>query len=261
MDIFTDNALGNLLLSKASRTALDTLKLGETAIDGCNLWLLDPPATAGDAPVPAAIPAGFTKAIVCGRALEDVEAMTEAADPLFSMVVGAGDLVGADDTLHYESSLNLNVAALVTALEGQRTLQVLIDIDLENDDATARRRLVMQANGLVYRAVYRGTEGVPTSGSPSYPVPGALLTTGVDSATIKRGTITVANGAGSQAVVFTTPFALAPSTVQAWLMTPSGGAIIECAIDWSTIATTGFTAVFGALMPTGTYKLGWMALA
>jgi hypothetical protein len=43
-------------------------------------------------------------------------------------------------------------------------------------------------------------------------------------------------------------------------MAPSGGAIIACTIDWSTITAAGFTVLIGAATPDGNYKLGWVAL-
>lgn len=82
-----------------------------------------------------------------------------------------------------------------------------------------------------------------------------------DGPLLKRGTAAVANAAESKAVIFSTPFTGAPTTVRAWLMVPSGGALILCDVDWSTISTNGFTAVFGAATPNGNYKLGWMAIA
>ena len=260
MDIFCDNAAGNLLVSLASSTPLSILKVGELAIDGCNLWLCDPPASVGLPYAPAAIPAGFTKAIVAGRTVDDVEGESEGADDLFSMIVDASDLTGAGQTLHYAGTLNLNVAALTAALAGERTLPVLIDVSLENDDATAVRRLVMQADGLAYRAVYRFAEGAPTSGDPLYPAPTSLLTSGVDTTTIQRGTVALGSALASKAIAFTTPFTAAPTTVLAWLLPITGGAIIECAVLSDSITTAGFTAAFGAATPDTTYKLSWLAL-
>jgi hypothetical protein len=88
-----------------------------------------------------------------------------------------------------------------------------------------------------------------------------FLGVAADGPLTKRGTATVANAAESKAVAFSTPFGAAPSTVMAWLMVPSSGAIIACAVDWSTITANGFTAVFGAATPNANYKLGWLAIA
>jgi hypothetical protein len=328
MDIYVDISGLQLLASPASNTPLSTLKLGETAVDVLNVWLLNPPDTAGQPYTPAAIPSPFADLAIAGRPQDDIEptvgivSISQAATavittsgphflatgdtPTIAGVSGAnaGTLngspsvtvlspttfsvpvnttgnantggtvttgllfsatgfteVGSGDTLCYQATeFNLNTAALEAYMAGETTLPVYVDIDILSADATQRRRLVMQANGLVYRAIYRGSEGVPASGSPAYPVPTSILTTGVDAAQIKRGNINVAIDANDQPVVFTTPFVAAPTTVLAWLMVPSGGAIIECAIDASTIATTGFTAVFGAATPATGYVLSWLAL-
>lgn len=69
----------------------------------------------------------------------------------------------------------------------------------------------------------------------------------------------VASGVSSLAVTFPTAFTAAPRTVMASLITPAGGALIECTVDGSTITANGFTARFGAAMPNANYKLSWIA--
>lgn len=74
----------------------------------------------------------------------------------------------------------------------------------------------------------------------------------------QSGTVSVGNGVGSVSVTFGTPFASTPNVV-CNLQVPSGGSLIICDPDNSTVTTTGFTAVFNANTPNSNYKLSWIA--
>ncbi len=72
----------------------------------------------------------------------------------------------------------------------------------------------------------------------------------------QAGSVAVATNATSQAIVFATPFAAAPSVV-CNLVPPNGGAPIL--VNPTNITTTGFTGDWGFPIDAG-YKFAWQAV-
>jgi hypothetical protein len=80
-----------------------------------------------------------------------------------------------------------------------------------------------------------------------------------DSPESKRGLAAIGSGAESVAIAFSTPFAGAPAFFQAQVLLPSGGSLIACAPDYSTLTESGCTVRLGAATPDANYKLSWLA--
>ncbi|MBI5770837.1 MAG: hypothetical protein HZA93_23875 [Verrucomicrobia bacterium] len=88
-----------------------------------------------------------------------------------------------------------------------------------------------------------------------------FLGAGLDSATCKRRLDPIAAGAESLAVVFTTPFAAAPSNLLPRVRMPSSsGRTILCVIDHSTVTAAGFTVRFSGPTSDALHQLDWLAL-
>lgn len=90
-----------------------------------------------------------------------------------------------------------------------------------------------------------------------------FLSSGSDGTKNKRGLVAISNGAtGAQAVTFGTAFATTPSWGSITLAIPSGGDLFDIKIDWSTVATTGFSFVIpdGVTVPASGYKAAWYFL-
>lgn len=81
-----------------------------------------------------------------------------------------------------------------------------------------------------------------------------------DADMIKRGTTAIANGATSVAVTFSVPFAGTP-VVTVSMQSPNGGDAIWAWVRDGTVSTTGFTADLSGAVPSGDYKLAWIASA
>jgi hypothetical protein len=79
--------------------------------------------------------------------------------------------------------------------------------------------------------------------------------------TVKHFSIALTQGQTSAAVAWQTPFGVAPTSVTAHIAMPSGGYIIECAPDWSTLTVSGVTFQFSASIPGAGYTLEGDAVA
>ncbi len=71
------------------------------------------------------------------------------------------------------------------------------------------------------------------------------------------GTVALASGISSQAVVFTNPMASTPAVV--CMLSSSSGAASIITVNGTGISTAGFTAQLGATTPDTTYTLNWIA--
>jgi hypothetical protein len=69
--------------------------------------------------------------------------------------------------------------------------------------------------------------------------------------------LALTTGVTSQAVVFATPFAVAPA-VTCSLIAPNGGAVIAC--NPENVTVNGFTAVWGGFAIPAGYSLSWQAV-
>ena len=157
---------GPLLASTASLSASAKPTWNQNDTFLLRLWFLTPAATTNTAPTLTALDDGAV--IVLGaRPATDLE----DGGLLFS----ATDFTegGTADAPFYSAELNLNTAALATALTGQKSLAVQVDLQIQNADNT-ERLTVPQFAATILRDVIRGDEGVPVSGDPVYPVPAAI---------------------------------------------------------------------------------------
>lgn len=118
---------------------------------------------------------------------------------------------------------------------------------------------------LAWVAIDRTTRAIRTqlvaNGSPvssSNPLPISVAGGG---SFPQAGVATIAINETTKAIVFPTAFAAAPVVVVSLAAPDNTGFVISCVVDESTRATTGFTALLGAAVPTGTYKLLWFAAA
>lgn len=76
----------------------------------------------------------------------------------------------------------------------------------------------------------------------------------LDSTTRQVFTVSLSTNDDHKDVTFTVPFSGSPK-VHPWITIPSGGSIIECAVDNSTITSSGCTVQFGATIPASGYIL------
>jgi hypothetical protein len=173
MDIYVDPAGNQLLTQAAAITRMQFLPGNQLNDTTLRLWNLQRTGSAAGPLQVAAIDAvisAFASIVVICRPLKDLN----ATDPLFSAVDFTA--VGSDETLHYEATLNLDTTTLAALFTDSTTATVaaLLDVVYLSADATVRETQVAQFPVTIYRALYLGTEGVPTSGSPSYPAPSAI---------------------------------------------------------------------------------------
>lgn len=77
---------------------------------------------------------------------------------------------------------------------------------------------------------------------------------------VRSGTVALAQNDVSKAIVFSTPFTGAglPDVVPT-IMAPSGGDIISCEPDYSTLTNAGVTILFGGAIPAAGYNLSYVA--
>ena len=78
---------------------------------------------------------------------------------------------------------------------------------------------------------------------------------------VKHFSIALTAGDVSKVVTFQTPFGTAPTSVTAQIAMPSGGYVIICVPDWSTLTAAGVTFLFGAAIPGDGYTLEGEALS
>jgi hypothetical protein len=76
---------------------------------------------------------------------------------------------------------------------------------------------------------------------------------------VQAGIVAIPNGASSLAVVFATPFSAAPAVVAVVIAPNNAGFVISFGGDGSQLTANGFTAMLGAPVPNGNYKLAWIA--
>ena len=82
---------------------------------------------------------------------------------------------GEGDDLRYEAVLNLNTPELDAAFGSEKSVAARVDVELQNTDNS--RRLTYQFDWIISRQAYAG-EASPTPGTPPYPHPSKLVTTG-----------------------------------------------------------------------------------
>jgi hypothetical protein len=253
IDLFVNVGMTPDYVLLASRGALQAAEMpvlvsGDT--HPIRLWLLKP-AAPGTPPLDLALAVG-DQIIVSGR-------KSDGSELLFV----ATDFVRVDDAdgLHFEGTLNLKSQMLADAFGSDTAILVTVQVEIENSGNTAGRSRQFRAR--INKGIYNG-EFDPTPVAPAYPQPGALLTTGTDTATLKRGTINLAAGDTAKAILFVTPFSAPPTNYRAWVMKKAGADAIQAFECHDTVTEAGFTAELGAAVPPdavlGDYKLGWIAL-
>ena len=131
------------------------------------LWFLTPAGSINTPPTITALDDGAVIALGARPAANlDNDGLLFSASAFTATTDGDGNP-------YYYADLNLNTEALGTALTGQKSLMVLVDLQVQNAGNT-ERLTVPQFAATILRDVIRGDEGVPVSGDPVYPVPAAI---------------------------------------------------------------------------------------
>lgn len=216
------------------------------------VWFLKPGA-AGVAPTILSLDVG-EQIVFAGKT-------TPAAAALIFSATGFIEVNDADG-LHYEAELDLTSDALRNAFGDDASLTAFADFEVQNGANTLRR--TRQFSVLVRRGCYTN-DAVPTPAEPAYPAPGALLTSGPDTANLKRGTKQLAAADyAAVAIAFATEFATPPTLVQAWLLKQAADPGMSVTVNHDSITTAGLTIDLGAEVPAGAalgdYRVGWLAI-
>ncbi len=172
MEISVNTTARGLLVSRKASTALGQLVVHQNDRFTLSLYLC---AETGDVAAPInviALPADFTRIALGARSKDNL-----AEDGLlFSATEFVA--VGEGQSLHYEAEININTAALAAKFPDsdltKANLPALLDIELRSEDGTKVLTVASQVAILIRRDIYRQAEGVPESGDPAYPLPGAL---------------------------------------------------------------------------------------
>ena len=175
MDIFIHVPSGNLLASRKSNTLLAEAKVTQKNGFTVNVWFLDDGPDTSNPIVVVPIPEPYTRIVLSARPNDDLD------NPLLLFFLDDFTEAGTDQTLHYTGTLNTataDIAALFTSPAKTR-VPALLDVDLlvTADPDDGRQTIVKQRDIWIYRALWKGTEGVDADAVPSYPLPGAILST------------------------------------------------------------------------------------
>lgn len=172
MQLFADQD-GQMLLTQSTAIlplgVLPVWQLNDTTL---NLWLLNRTGTTSSPLTVSALAPAYTDIVVACRPVGDLN----EAGLLFS--ASGFTASGTGQTLRYQAEINFNTTA-INALFTDATTQTapaLMDIVLigTSAGATPRQTVVGQWPTTIFRAMYLGTEGVPTSGTPAYPTPSQI---------------------------------------------------------------------------------------
>lgn len=108
-------------------------------------------------------------------------------------------------------------------------------------------------NGLGVTCTYNLVGGIPTDGGP----PGD---TELYDDMIRRGKVSIADGARTVAVVFGTTLPSTPFVTCNVMMPSDGGSTISATVIEDSVTNNGFTARLSGAVPNGNYKLSYIAL-
>ena len=155
-----------LLRGSSSMDSLSTwpLLLGDSV--PCRLWFLKASPTTGTAPTPISVLSDGMGILFGAKATSNLS----AAGFLFSQT--AWTAVTDASGIHYEGILTFDSPALRTAIASANQLPLTVDVRLVNADNTSR--LTYQFSATCYKGAILGTEGVPASGDPVYPLPSQI---------------------------------------------------------------------------------------
>jgi hypothetical protein len=108
-------------------------------------------------------------------------------------------------------------------------------------------------NGVDVTCTYNLVGGIPTDGGPpGDPEPYDEM--------IRRGKVSIANGARTVSVVFGSSLPSTPFVTCNVLMPTGGGSKISATVVEDTITNNGFTAELSGPVPNGNYKLSYIAI-
>jgi hypothetical protein len=191
-------------------------------------------ATDGGASTPITLEAG-SHIIYAGKA----RGGQDATVPLFATTSFTVD--GTSDDLGYLGIVDLNTTELHTALYGKASIDVEIDVEVQNADNT--QRISFRITATVKRESYKDGD-LPTPVYPSFP----------------RGTVDLA---GVDSVdVDLTPFGLsaAPAQILLSIRKPTGGDTLFASVRDATLSAAGFTADLSAAPASEGYKLDYLVI-
>lgn len=156
-----------LIASKSDASPRDTIKWIPGDHFKVRVHLLDEPVQPQQPFVGARIDSG-NQLVLNGKNPEDLTGDSYFSATGFTEVESGGEY-------YYEADLDLNVEAFITAAEEGNGGQANVLAELQVQDAGNTKRLSYEFPVIGKARVYQGTEGVPTSGDPVYPLPGAIL--------------------------------------------------------------------------------------
>jgi hypothetical protein len=175
MDLNIHVPTGTLLATRKSNNQLTEAKVTQKNGFGVNVWFLDDGPDSSNPIVVVPIPEPYTRIVLSARPNDDLD----NANLLFFLDDFTEE--GADGTLHYTGTLNSatpDIAALFGTPSKTRA-PALLDVDLliTADPADGRQTIVKQRDIWIYRALWKGTEGVDPTVVPAFPLPGDILST------------------------------------------------------------------------------------
>lgn len=175
MDLNLHVTRGILLDTRTSLNPLTELKITQKNEFPISIWCLKDGPDQSQPVVVIPLPDPYTIIVISARPNDKLD----EAELLFYLTDFTQ--VGENDELHYEGILHTNtagVAALFTDAAKTR-YPALLDIDflITSDPEDGRETVLKQREFNLYRAMWQGTEGVPPSGNPSFPLAGSILST------------------------------------------------------------------------------------
>jgi hypothetical protein len=244
MQLFVDNQGQQFIKDMSGPVPLGVVPLPQNNDDVLDIYLLNRPASTGLPMIAATIPAPFTGMIIGFKSnLAQTEFLCSCSE--FT------ELIDGNGNPYYEGNFDIDTAPMQAAIAGLTVLRGYIEVDLVAADATRLRNLTPGAVATVIGAVYQGTEGVPESGDPNYPLPGNLLTTGADTGNIKRVSTAIPAGADTVGVAFATPFAAAPDTILNTVVKANPGDVNAVAVTVDSVTQYGFNCNLSGPAPAG----------
>jgi hypothetical protein len=179
MDLNLHIKRGILLSGRTSLDQLAELKIAQKNKLPVSVWLLDDGPDVSTPVQVIPLPEPYTDIVLSSRPNDDLD-----ENELLFFLSDFTE-VGTGASLHYEGTLNTNTAGVTalftpgTPLQARTKYGCLLDIDflVNGDPDDGRETVLKQRDYQQYRAIWQGTEGVPTDGNPTYPLPSVILKT------------------------------------------------------------------------------------
>lgn len=241
IDIRTAGGLATLLKEKTSNAAALPLVFVQGDKFTLRLFFRTPDESAGTSAV-VQLPAGFVVAIGAKPA-----AMMGLSTLLFFEDTFAE--AGSGDDIYYGATLDLNTTELAAALLASNSVDVTIDVEVQNSDNS--ERMTFQFGATIYRQSY-SNEADPTPGTPTYPTPSTLL--------VKHCGTAAVTAAASSVTVTGLALDFTPAQVLVSIRKPAGGDNLWATVRDASISADGFIADLSAPAVGAGYKLDYLLI-